>query len=301
VKFEAEEISNLVKIHSAVLLFGVAGLFGKLLDISSINIVAGRTFFASLALLPILYTSQTNLALLRKSDYAVLPSRGILLALHWITFFKSIQVSSVAIGLLTYATFPVFVAFLEPILIKTRWQLTDLLLAVVVFGGLVLIIPDYDPGKRVELGVIYGTLSGLLFALLTIFNRKYVQRYSALKVATWQNIGAFLVLAPLTCQALPRITPVQVGYLLLLGTVCTALAHTLFIGGMRTIKARTASIVAALEPVYGIVAAYFLLGEVPVTRTLIGGGIIVGCAVFITFRTYRGSRQVAIGDHSAGI
>jgi len=69
---------------------------------------------------------------------------------------------------------------------------------------------------------------------------------------------------------------------------------------MRTIKARTASIVAALEPVYGIIVAYFLLGEFPAIRTLLGGGIIVGCAVFITFRTYRGSRQVTINDHSAG-
>ena len=73
--------------------------------------------------------------------------------------------------------------------------------------------------------------------------------------------------------------------LLLLGVVFTALAHTLFIRSMRTIKAQQASIIISLEPVYGIVLAALLLSEIPTVRMLIGGGLILGAAIYTMRRS----------------
>jgi drug/metabolite transporter (DMT)-like permease len=78
-----------------------------------------------------------------------------------------------------------------------------------------------------------------------------------------------------------------VALLVVLGVACTALSHTLFIRSLRSLSAHTASVVAALEPVYGIALAFLLLGETPSARTLAGGALIVGAAFFATVRTFR--------------
>jgi drug/metabolite transporter (DMT)-like permease len=114
-------ISNrsFVEIHIAVVLFGLAGLFGKWLELSPVIIVLGRVFFASLALGSILILSKQNLKKLPAKNTIFLFFLGILLAFHWICFFRSIQVSSVAVGLLSYSSFPLFTAILEPLFFRT--------------------------------------------------------------------------------------------------------------------------------------------------------------------------------------
>lgn len=282
---------SLIQINIAVLLFGVAGLFGKFLTTPAIGLVFGRTLFAALALALILVWKKERLAFKTGKEYVVFFMLGAILAVHWSTFFYSIQISTVAIGLLTYSTFPIFVTFLEPAILREPLKKRDLLIALVVFSGLILIIPEYDLKNNITLGVFWGTLSGLLFALLSVLNRKYVQQHSAVTIAFYQNGFACLCTLPFAFMINASVLLHDFFYLLFLGIFCTALSHTLFIQSMTRLKAQLASVIAALEPVYGIVLAILLLGEFPNLRTLLGGIVILAAVIYASLNSSTASSE----------
>ena len=280
--------SALVSLHAAVLLFGVAGLFGKWLALSPESIVLGRTAIASVALAALL-------RVLREPSGGFewrLAAGGAVLALHWIAFFRAVQMSSVAVGLLGFASFPLFVLIVEAIFLRRRLHLADWVTVALVTSGLLLLVPEFRIENRVVQGLCWGMLSGLMFALLTVGNRALVSRRSATGVALWQNACAAACLLPGFALDPVLPTPRDVALLMVLGVVCTALAHTLFIRSMRVLSALTASVVAALEPVYGIALAYALLGEAPGWRTLIGAALIVGAALKASSRADQGNEGV---------
>jgi drug/metabolite transporter (DMT)-like permease len=288
------------KIHLAVFLFGFAGLFGKFLSCSPLVIVLGRTFFAAIALF--IYArlfSSTKLGnidfgnsdpenldpgSLDKTALVFLIFQGVLLALHWVTFFLAIQISSVAVGLVTFSSFPLFVTFMEPFFFKEPLKKRDIATATAVFAGILLVIPDVDLSNNVTLGGFYGILSGLTFAVLTLVNRKNARVRDPILIAFYQNLFAALSLlvpvmilkpAPPSLDDLPN--------LILLGVVFTAMAHTFFIQALTRIRAQTASVIACLEPVYGIILAFFLLNELPRLQTLAGGVVIIGATIAAGF------------------
>jgi drug/metabolite transporter (DMT)-like permease len=267
---------GLFEIHLAVLLFGLAGLFGKLLSLSPFIIVLGRTFFAAVTLGAALFYSKTHIRPKSKQDLAMLVFLGIILAIHWTTFFHAIQISTVAVGLLTFSTFPIFVTFMEPYFFKEQLRRFDILTAVMVVLGLVLVVPSFDFRNNITQGAFWGIASGFTFAVLSILNRKYVGTYSPILIACYQNWIAFFTLLPLLFIKNVSIQPMDFLLLAVLGIFCTAIAHVLFIKSLVHIKTQLASITACLEPVYGIFFAFALLGEVPALRTILGGGIILG-------------------------
>ncbi len=266
---------SLIQVHASVFLFGLAGLFGKFLDLPATVIVLGRTGFAALALGGVLILGRYAAHPSSGKDWLGLALLGMLLAFHWVSFFRSIQLSTVAIGLLTFSSFPVFVTLLEPLLFKTPWRWRDGAIALLVVVGVALVIPDYRLGAATTVGAIWGLLSGLSFALLQLMNKGYRQRYSALAIAFYQNLFACLSLLAIAPLATLTLTPREVGLLLVLGVLCTAVAHTLFIESLALLRTQTASVITALEPVYGIVLAALLLGEVPTLRTGLGGALII--------------------------
>ncbi len=273
---------GVAQIHIAVFLFGFAGLFGKFLSCSPLYIVLGRTFFASITLFVYArFFAKTVLFEFDKKEIFFFVLQGILLAVHWWSFFLSIQISSVAVGLITFSTFPLFVTFLEPIFFKEKLNRKDILIAVVVFIGILLVIPNFNFSNNITKGGFFGIISGFTFALLALANRRNAQISNAITIAFYQNLFAtiFLVLPILAIQIVPPQFS-DLPFLIFLGVFCTALAHTLFIKSLGFIRAQTASIIAGLEPVYGIVLAFFWLNEIPQTRTLIGGLIIIGTTVF---------------------
>lgn len=278
---------GMLEIHIAVLLFGFAGLFGKWLVLSPILIVFGRTFFASLMLGAILFFSKISIRAKSRRDLAVLVLLGVILAVHWITFFHSIQISSVAVGLLTFSTFPLFVTFMEPYFFKEKLYLFDILTAGSVLLGLVLVVPSFDFQNNVTQGAFWGTISGFTFAVLSILNRKYVGTYPPMVIVCYQNWIAAVVLFPLIIFQDLTLRSSDYVLLAILGVFCTALAHVLFIKSLVHIKAQLASIIASLEPVYGIFFAFVLLGEVPALRTLMGGTIILGTITLATVKRKR--------------
>ena len=275
---------GMLEIHIAVLLFGLAGLFGKLLTLPVLVIVFGRTLFASLTLGAILFCSSISLRTESRQDLAVLILLGALLAVHWITFFHAIQISTVAVGLLSFSTFPLFVTFMEPYFFKEKLRLFDILFAGFVLLGLVLVVPSFDFQNNITQGVFWGTISGLTFAVLSVLNRKYVSTYLPMVIVFYQNWIATVILLPFLISKDLYLGPADFAWLAILGVFCTALAHVLFIRSLVHVKAQLASMIACLEPLYGIIFALVLFGEVPALRTILGGGIILGTIILATIK-----------------
>ena len=280
---ESSHAASLLGLHVAVLLFGFAGLFGKWLSLTPGVIVLGRTLVASIALGILLRLTGER----RGSFEWRLGVNGGVLALHWVSFFQAIQVATVAVALLGFASFPLFVLLLETTMLRRRLRVGEWATAALVTAGLVLLVPEFRLENRTVQGLLWGLVSGFTFALLAVCNKTLAGRRSAGQIAFWQNACAALCLLP--AFALAPVVPDarSLALLVALGVFCTALAHTLFIRSLCTLSAHTASIVAALEPVYGIALAFVLLGEVPPARTLAGGALIVGAAMLGTVRASR--------------
>jgi drug/metabolite transporter (DMT)-like permease len=160
---------------------------------------------------------------------------------------------------------------------------------VVVLAGLVLIVPDFNFGNRVARGAFWGTISGLSFAVLSLLNKRLVPLHGPLVLAAGQDLVAAAVVLPLLPAGARWPEARDLLLLVILGVACTALAHTLFLKGLAAVRAQTAAVVTALEPVYGTVFAFLLLGEVPSARTLIGGSIILGAVTLSTLDRGRDS------------
>lgn len=284
---------GLVEINIATLFFGFAGLFAKFISLSPVAIVFGRTLFAGLILFIVLsFLPGERLTVHSMRDMATLALSGAVLAVHWFTFFHSIQISTVAIGLLTFSTFPLFVTFMEPYFFAEQLRPFDILVAMVVIVGLALVIPEFDFSNNITQGVFLGVLAGFTFAALSLLNRRHVQTYSPLIVAFYQYSFAAIFTLPILVHVWIPPTRQDILLLFILGVVCTALAQTLYIHSLVHIKAQLASVVSGLEPVYGIIFALVLLGEIPSRRTIVGGVIILG-AVFLAMWRQTASRCVA--------
>ncbi|HTP48263.1 MAG TPA: DMT family transporter [Casimicrobiaceae bacterium] len=278
----------LAALHVAVLLFGFAGLFGKWIALPAVTIVLGRAGIAAFAL-----------ALLRRFAQAArrdgatggfdwrLASGGAVLALHWVAFFEAIHIATVAVALLGFASFPLFVLLLEALTRQRRLRGGEWATAALVTAGLLLLVPEFRLGNRIVQGLLWGVLSGFTFALLAVANRALAARHAPEAIALSQNACAAVLLLPLALAASAIPSARDLALLVVLGVACTALAHTLFIRSLGALSAHTASVVAALEPVYGIGLAFALLGEPPSLRTLAGAALIVGAALLATRASLR--------------
>ena len=277
--------TNLIELHISVFLFGFAALFGKLINQSPIVIVCGRSLFAIAVLFIVLKFLKQNLKLSSHKDFLALILLGIILAVHWFSFFKSVQVSNVAICVLTFSTYPMFVTFLEPYFFKEKIRLFDIMTAFITLFGISLIVLKFELENNLTQGALWGILAGFTCALLSIFNKKYVRKYSSSLLAFYENLVCAVVLFPFLIFMRPVLYAKDIFLLLILGVIFTALAHSLFIKGMTHVKAQLASIITCLEPIYGIVFAIFLLHEIPQGRTILGGAVIIGATILATVKS----------------
>jgi drug/metabolite transporter (DMT)-like permease len=273
---------NLLQIHLAVLLFGFSGLFARFVPLPAWILCWGRVFFASLSLLALFLLRGEGLRTKSPGQTRLALAAGLVLALHWSAFFRSIQVSSVAVGTLTFATFPLFVALLEPPLFGERLRPADLGTSLALLAGVAIMVPGADLGNATTRGILWGMLGSLTFALLSLINRRLTRDNRGTLIAFYEQAAAALVLTPplLLRGILPG--PRDLLLLVLMGVVFTALAHSLFIEGIKRVKVRTAGIVSGLESVYAILAALLILGEVPPLREILGGAVVLGAATVST-------------------
>jgi drug/metabolite transporter (DMT)-like permease len=275
---------SLLELHGAVLLFGLAGVLGDLLALSPAVITLGRAALAALALLLVSLFGKLPLWPSSRRDLVAFIGLGILLAAHWTAFFQSVQAAGVALAQITFVTFPVFVALLEPLMFRERLRPGDLALAAIAFLGVLILVPSFELRDTATQGVLWGVASGLTFAVLSLLNRKFVRAHSSITIALYQDGFAALALLPLVFVWRQAWTLGNLLLLVVLGVLCTAVAHSLFIAGLRTVRARTASMIVCLEPVYGAALAVLLLGQIPTARTVVGGLIVLAVALYATFR-----------------
>lgn len=277
----------LLALHLGALLFGLTGVLGKLAAAAPLPITAGRAAFAVLAL-GLFAALARNGAHARPSlrQLGLLVLGGLLLGTHWLTFFQAVKVGGVAIATLGFASFPAFTLLLEGLLFRERLHASEFGVVGLVCLGLLLVTPQLDLASQASQGLLWAVLSGLLFALLSLTNRVSARGISPVQAALWQNLTIALCLLPLAAPELPAMAPLDWLWVGLLGVLCTGLAHSLFVSSLRVLKARTAAVVFAMEPVYGIGFAWLLFGETPGLRIL-GGGALIVLATFLSARLGR--------------
>ena len=293
-------VSALAAAHGVAVLFGLTGILGALIRFDAVAITAGRAGFAATALLVLALVQRRPLLQgLGPRRAGIVLASGFLLAVHWITFFMAVKVGGVAVATLGFASFPAFIALLDVMLFRERIGRAEGTMLALVTLGLVLVTPSFDVGDQGTVGLLWGLASGLSFAGLAICNRRGNRGMDAIQAAFWQNLVVALLVLPLLGLGLapPQIAHSQAPsswvtgaaaidlvswfWLAVLGVLCTGLAHTLFVKSLESLDARRAGMIIALEPVYAIACAWWLFGEEPSGRMLVGASLIILATVLL--------------------
>ena len=293
-------VSALAAAHGVAVLFGLTGILGALIRFDAVAITAGRAGFAATALLVLALVQRRPLRQgLGPRRAGIVLASGFLLAVHWVTFFMAVKVGGVAVATLGFASFPAFIALLDVVLFRERIGRAEGTMLALVTLGLVLVTPSFDVGDQGTVGLLWGLASGLSFAGLAICNRRGNRGMDAIQVAFWQNLVVALLVLPLLGLGLapPQIAHSQAPsswvtgaaaidlvswfWLAVLGVLCTGLAHTLFVKSLESLDARSAGMIIALEPVYAIACAWWLFGEEPSGRMLVGASLIILATVLL--------------------
>ena len=258
-----------LQIHFCVLLWGFTAILGKLITLSALPLVWWRMLVvvAALSLVPRVWRGLRGMSRRLMLAYAGI---GVLVSLHWLTFYGAIKLSNASIGATCMALATVFTALIEPRLAHRRFSRRELALGIAVLPGVALVVGGVPHGMR--LGIVVGTVSALFVALFSSLNKRLVEHGDPLTV-TALELGAgtlaLTALAPLMPMLLPALSgklfvlPSVHDTLLLLGLAlaCTLLPFTLSLVALRHMSAFAAQLAVNLEPVYAIVLAVVLLGE----------------------------------------
>ena len=271
---------GLLAVHAAVLIFGFTALFSRLITLPALEITFYRSIIAFLVIAIYLVYKKQSFLLDKTQDYLMAGLLGTLLAIHWVSYFYAMQVSSVAIGVIALYTFPVITVFLEPLFHGEKPHSADIISSIVVLFGIYLIVPDFSLDNSTALGVVAGVFSAFMLALRNIMQRRFFSAYSAGQALFYQVLVVAVVLCCFTDTAVLDIENKQWWLLILLGVVFTALPHTLFAHGLLNLKAKTASLIACVQVVYAAVFAAVFLGEWLTLNVVFGGLVVVSAAMY---------------------
>lgn len=228
-----------------------------------------------------------SLKIHNKRDNSALLIGGLLLGGHWICYFFALQYSTVAIGMLSLFTYPAFTAILEPIILKTRFRVSHVLLGALAMLGIYFLAPSFDLKDDYTKGIVLGLVSSILYALRNIFLKHKVERYPGSTLMFYQLAVVTVLLWPvlflwdtsgIADQWVPTLT---------LALVTTAIGHTLFVMSFKHFSVSTASIISSSQPIYGIIMGIVFLNEIPSWSTVIGGALIITTVAVESIRSYR--------------
>lgn len=276
----AETTGSIAILHLSVMLFGLSAVLGQFVTAPAVVIAGGRVVFSSAALLLFSLAARSRLRLCCKKDYGIALVTGVILAVHWTTFFQSIQSASVAIGTITFSAFPLFLTFLEPLVFRERLRVRSVVTALVLLLGVGITIPSLSLQNETTVGIVWGLISALSYAVMSLSNRYLSARYEARTICLYEQGTAAVVLLPALFLVQAQWTARNIAGIAVIGLVCTAVAHSLYVAAQKKVTAQTAGVISGMETVYGILFALLFLGEVPGVRELLGGAVILGTAVF---------------------
>jgi drug/metabolite transporter (DMT)-like permease len=258
-----------LQIHFCVLLWGFTAILGKLITLPALPLVWWRMLIVvvALALVPRVWRGVRAMPRRLMFAYAGI---GVLVSLHWLTFYGAIKLSNASVGATCIALATVFTALVEPWLARRRFSKRELALGIAVLPGVALVVGGVPSSMR--LGIAVGTLSALLVALFGSLNKRLVEHGDPLTV-TALELGAGTLAMTALAPLMPLLFPAFAGklfvlpalhdalYLLGLSLACTLLPFTLSLVALRHMSAFAAQLAVNLEPVYAIVLAIVLLGE----------------------------------------
>lgn len=271
---------------------GNVTLFAKLLPFPAVTIISGRALFSVLLLGLFFLLRRKSVTYQSFKHFCYVFGIGILFALHWVTYFHSIQVSTVAVGMLSLFTYPVFSAILEPMLGGKRPEPFSLFLASFSLFGLFLIVPDLSWDNQMFQGVVWGVVSAVLYAIRNLLTKEMHVHYPSSQILFTQLFATSIVLLPFANGLTVMLAePKYLLFQVVLAGIFTALAHTIWIRSLSNLSVTTAGTLSTLSPIYGSLAAWYFLGEVPPDRLWLGGAVILFCAVMEVYRKQNEARM----------
>ena len=257
------------QMHFCVLLWGFTAILGKLITLPALALVWWRMLLVAVALLlvPRVWRGMRALPPRLIASYAGI---GVLVALHWLTFYGAIKLANASVAVTCIALGPVFLALIEPFISGRRFEIRELLLGVAVVPGVALVVGGVPTGMQA--GIAVGVSSAVLVAIFGALNKRFVDRADALTVTCVElGSGAVFLGAMSIPLLLLGIVPVDAtgwipdvrdaGLLLLLAMACTLLPYALSLVALRHLSAFQAQLAVNLEPVYAIALAVLLLDE----------------------------------------
>jgi drug/metabolite transporter (DMT)-like permease len=275
---------KLTSLHLMVLFLGLTGIFGKLISLPSIQIVWYRMVIAFISLF-IFLSIKKQLFNISKKDFLGILGVGILVTFHWLCFFQSIKVSNVSVAVVCLATSSLFSALIEPIFFKRKLLAYEVIMGIVVFGALLFIM---GTETKYIWGYIYGILAALLGTLFTLFNAKYINKAGAAQITMIEMLSGLIIVSLILIlqQDYTVFTSLisinDFTYLVILGTLCTAMIFVWMTEIMRHITPYSLIMAVNLEPIYSIIIALIIFGdnEFMSTSFYIGSLIIIGTVFF---------------------
>lgn len=288
----------LIQLHIAVFLWGFTGVLGRAIELNAGVLVWWRMFLTVATLVGLRF-AQKQFERISVKDALQITLVGGLVALHWVCFYASIQYGNVSIALVCLSTLGFFTSFLEPLFLRRRIDLVEVMLGVASIIGIALIF-HFNPVYKT--GIIIGLISGLLSSLFSVFNKKLVGKFSAKTLSIYELGGGLLVwtlFLPLYVYYIPTSKFSPTGWdwvwLLVLAWLCTVLAVNLSFNALKHISAFTQCLTLNLEPVYGIGLAFLLYHE----NENLSGGFYYGIAIIASvvllqmWREYRKNKPAS--------
>ena len=285
-------LKNLIILHITVFIWGFTGILGALISVNAIQLVWYRVMIASISLLAWFLGRKIDIRIPKK-QFLQFFFTGSIVAIHWILFFHTIKVANVSVSLICLSSVTLFTAVLEPIVKKYRLSKGDIMIGLVIISGIYLI---FKFETQYTAGIIFGLLSTVAASFFSTINSTLVQKNNPSIIGFYELSGAFfwITLYRLFDGSLRgetfQLSVSDWFYLLLLGTVCTALAYVAGVGVMRTLSAFRVALITNLEPVYGILLAFFLFGSrEQMTGGFYLGSLLILSAVFLypVYKRYR--------------
>ena len=286
---QKNKLKKYLELHFIVFIWGFTAVLGKLISISAISLVWYRLLIAVITLGAfILFTKQKKYKPKLKNllHFAI---GGIIIGLHWLTFFYAIKISNISITLIALATGAFFAAILEPLFFRKKFKLYELFFATITVFGIIYI---YNVEIDYTSGILVALLSALLSALFSIVNAEYIKKYDAKTLTFYELIFALITISFFLIgnysfiEQSISIQKTEIVYLIILGTVCTAYALTISSKLLKSFSPFTMMLTVNLEPVYGIILAilifkdsekmspHFYIGALIIFVTVILNGII---------------------------
>lgn len=265
---ERNHARNFLEINLAMLFMSTSGPFGKFIELPAPLTIEVRALLAFVFLVVYCKVRGVSFRLGSRDRWPILLC-SLLMGVHLISYFHALQLSNVAIGMLSLFTYPVMTAFLEPLFLKTQFQKLHLLLGVMVLIGIYLLVPDFSLENSSTVAIGFGLFSALAYAVRNLILKTKVDRYEGSVLMSYQMGVLALLLVPTyflyETDAIMGYAPALFG----LALITTVVGHTMFINCFKHFSLTTVSILSCVQPVYGIIIGAIFLSELPGWSTVL--------------------------------